>query len=159
MKKIVFGMMLLVTIQCVGGTVEYVKVTVSNSTEYLEISENQICTLMTGGQGAGFEMGTTGVEFGIEPINDDNIPPVSGPGTVRITSTTHQEVYVFKIETKDGVMTPSGSVVIPSDRHGPVQIKLECSSDMVNWIDALPGTYETGASNRFFRIKGLRDDG
>ena len=51
---------------------------------------------------------------------------------------------------------PANSVVIPADSSGPVNIILESSADLVNWNPALPGTYGTTASNRFFRVRAER---
>jgi len=52
-------------------------------------------------------------------------------------------------------MIPVNSVVIPTDASGPVQIILESSADLVNWTSALPGTYGTSATNRFFRVRAV----
>lgn len=52
-------------------------------------------------------------------------------------------------------MIPANAVVIPSDATGPVQIVLESSSDLVNWIPSLPGTYGNTYSNRFFRVRAI----
>lgn len=52
-------------------------------------------------------------------------------------------------------VTPVNSVVIPSDATGNVQIILESSSDLVNWIPSLPGTYGSTYSNRFFRVRAV----
>jgi hypothetical protein len=48
--------------------------------------------------------------------------------------------------------TPANSVVIPSDAMGNVQIVLQSSSDLVNWVPSLPGTYGSTYTNRFFRV-------
>ncbi len=50
---------------------------------------------------------------------------------------------------------PVNTVVIPSDATGPVQIVLESSSDLLNWCSALPGTYGSTYSNRFFRVRAI----
>lgn len=51
--------------------------------------------------------------------------------------------------------TPVNSVVIPSDATGNVQIILESSSDLVNWIPSQAGTYGSTYTNRFFRVRAL----
>ena len=51
---------------------------------------------------------------------------------------------------------PANSVVIPADSSGPVNIILESSADLVNWNPALPGTYGTTSTNRFFRVRAER---
>jgi len=52
-------------------------------------------------------------------------------------------------------MVPVNAVVIPTDAKGPVQIVLESSGDLVNWVSALPGTYGNTYSNRFFRVRAV----
>ena len=54
-------------------------------------------------------------------------------------------------------LIPANAVVIPSDVTGPVQIVLESSSDLLNWTSALPGTYGSTYSNRFFRVRAIAD--
>lgn len=52
--------------------------------------------------------------------------------------------------------TPSTAVVIPEDAAGPVQVVLESSTDLVNWVAANPGTYGSTATNRFFRVRAIQ---
>ena len=52
--------------------------------------------------------------------------------------------------------TPNTGVVIPADSGGPVNIILESSVDLINWIQADPGTYGTSTTNRFFRVRATR---
>ena len=54
-------------------------------------------------------------------------------------------------------IVPSNAVVIPADSAGPVTILLESSSDLVTWNAAIPGTYGTSTTNRFFRVRGIRN--
>lgn len=62
----------------------------------------------------------------------------------------------FKIETPATAnYIPANAVVIPTDATGPVQIILESSADLVNWTSALPGTYGSSATNRFFRVRAV----
>jgi hypothetical protein len=51
---------------------------------------------------------------------------------------------------------PSNAVVIPADSAGPVQVLLESSVDLITWNSALPGTYGTSSTNRFFRVRAVR---
>ena len=69
--------------------------------------------------------------------------PVSTYCTIRITDNPPQ-------------LSPSTAVVIPADASGPVRIILESSPDLLNWTDALPGTYASSSSNRFFRVRAIR---
>ncbi len=54
------------------------------------------------------------------------------------------------------VNIPSNAVVIPADAGGPVQVLLESSTDLITWNAALPGSYGTSTTNRFFRVRTLR---
>jgi len=71
--------------------------------------------------------------------------PLLAPGLVTLT------IFTASAST----MIPVNTVVIPSDATGPVQIILESSADLVNWTSALPGTYGTSATNRFFRVRAV----
>ena len=91
-----------------------------------------------------------------------NLPTIVGPATITLTATCStfglSSVMAFcTIQTTSASsFTPSTSVVIPNDDGGPVTIILESSVDLVNWTSALPGTYGTTSSNRFFRVRAQR---
>lgn len=82
----------------------------------------------------------------------------TGPATVTITNSGLQPCFLTLQTYPDSTaqMTPSTAVVIPNDTNGPVTIILESSTDLVNWTAALPGTYGTTATNRFFRVRASR---
>jgi len=46
--------------------------------------------------------------------------------------------------------------MIPSDSQGPVDIVLESSTDLVDWVQASPGTYGTSSQLRYFRVRAVR---
>ena len=111
-------------------------------------------------------------ESTISAVN--NQPIVIGPATITLTAvvTTHsnqtggnynitgQDNMICTVETNllpanVSSVVPANSVVIPSDATGPVQILLESSSDLVNWIASTPGTYGNTYSNRFFRVRAI----
>jgi hypothetical protein len=98
-----------------------------------------------------------------------NLPIVAGPATITLVnnyasgncSPNLPAVAICTIETS--VLTssftgsvPSTAVVIPNDNGGPVTIVLESSTDLINWTSALPGTYGTTSTNRFFRVRATR---
>jgi hypothetical protein len=62
---------------------------------------------------------------------------------------------VYTPPTNSTSVTPVNSVVIPSDARGNVQIIMESSSDLVNWIPSLSGTYGSTYTNRFFRVRAV----
>ena len=83
---------------------------------------------------------------------------ISGPATVSLSlQTAGGDGFVtFKVFDNVSENTPSTAVVIPTDATGPVNIILESSADLVNWTAALPGTYGTSTTNRFFRVRAVR---
>jgi hypothetical protein len=51
---------------------------------------------------------------------------------------------------------PADAVVIPASETGNVQIILESSADLVNWVASSPGFYSAAsATNRFFRVRAV----
>ena len=82
---------------------------------------------------------------------------VAGPAIITLTSPNGAPTMAtFEVTTSDPQFVPSSSVVIPADSGGPVNIILESSVDLVNWIPANPGTYGTTTTNRFFRVRAQR---
>ena len=69
--------------------------------------------------------------------------------TLEISPTSPGSVPVTNI--------PSNAVVIPADSAGPVTILLESSVDLITWNAANPGTYGTSTTNRFFRVRSIRN--
>ncbi len=97
------------------------------------------------------------------PNNILNPPIVVGPATITLVNTFNSSpaaLAICTIQTSPAIstlnFTPSTSVVIPNHNGGPVTIVLESSVDLVNWISALPGTYGTTSTNRFFRVRATR---
>lgn len=51
---------------------------------------------------------------------------------------------------------PQNTLVIPTDATGNVQIILESSTDLINWVAAAPGTYDSQTTTRrFFRVRAV----
>jgi hypothetical protein len=92
--------------------------------------------------GSGLPITYTGLS-GITLLNNGYANTLSATFTI-LTPSTNYLTY-----------TPANSVVIPSDATGNVQIVLQSSSDLVNWIPSQPGTYGNTYSNRFFRVIAL----
>jgi hypothetical protein len=91
-----------------------------------------------------------------------NLPTVVGPATITLWATNSgytdgSTTFFCTIQTTSSTsFNPSSAVVIPNDSGGPVTVILESSVDLVNWTPALPGTYGTTTSNRFFRVRAQR---
>jgi len=86
-------------------------------------------------------------------------PTVAGPATITVTSVNDGAWGCFcciELISPAAQLMPSTAVVIPSDSGAPVNIVLESSTDLINWIAALPGTYGTSTTNRFFRVRAER---
>ena len=80
-----------------------------------------------------------------------------GPLTVNWASGGYSEPTAITYRIVDNISTSSGTpantVVIPTSANGNVSIILESSTDLVNWTAALPGTYDSSTSKRFFRVR------
>jgi hypothetical protein len=76
-------------------------------------------------------------------LGASSVSPVASIMTFTIT-TPNSQSYL-----------PINTVVIPSDAKGPVQIIMESSSDLVNWVSAVPGIYGSTYTNRFFRVRAV----
>ena len=64
--------------------------------------------------------------------------------------------FTLKLTKQTGAFTPSTAVVIPSDAQGLADIPLESSTNFVDWVQALPGTYGTSSPARYFRVRAVR---
>lgn len=87
-------------------------------------------------------------------------PTVVGPATITLSAivgTGASPIFcTIELTSPAAQLMPSTAVVIPADSGGPVNIILESSVDLVNWTAALPGTYGTTTTNRFFRVRAER---
>jgi len=64
--------------------------------------------------------------------------------------------YRITNPTSAATVVPSNAVVIPTNATGNVQIILESSTDLVNWVNATPGTYGSSTQSRFFRVRAVQ---
>lgn len=93
-----------------------------------------------------------------------NKPILTGPATITVTAydSNYPDDVLCTLsltpqnQTETNQFTPNTGVVIPADSNGPVNIILESSVDLINWIPANPGTYGTTTTNRFFRVRATR---
>lgn len=81
---------------------------------------------------------------------------ISGPAMIYLVNTGNGAFCTVTLDTPCASFTPSTAVVIPADSGGPVNIILESSVDLITWNAALPGTYGTSTTNRFFRVRAQR---
>jgi hypothetical protein len=95
------------------------------------------------------------VILGSTPEDNLNLPSSNFIPVVKGTTLT-----MYRIPNLSGgspssslSMVPNNSVVIPSSYQGNVEIMLETSNDLVEWTQALPGTYNPATSPRFFRVR------
>ncbi len=89
------------------------------------------------------------------------LPTVVGPATISLQPAFRSPSYgwalcTINISSPADSFVPSTAVVIPADSSGPVDIILESSTDLLNWTAALPGTYGTTTTKRFFRVRAQR---
>ncbi|MCL1922227.1 MAG: hypothetical protein FWG50_14340, partial [Kiritimatiellaeota bacterium] len=62
-------------------------------------------------------------------------------------------LFTYEVSSGGSQFQPSTGVVIPEDGVGNVQVIMESSADLVNWTQALPGTYGRTEPKRFFRLR------
>jgi hypothetical protein len=132
------------------------------------LSTNQIVTLDNVGSPAGFANAIVYFNYlngGYTVYNSSgqtNIGlPITYTGLTGISLTNSAGELVYSVSATFTILTPStnaitytpaNSVVIPTDAKGNVQIILQSSSDLVNWVSSMPGTYGSTYTNRFFRV-------
>jgi hypothetical protein len=114
-----------------------------------------ICTLYDGVSLTNF-MGGPPFNYSQDYLNTFRFTGLSNitlhPSTNNNSSSSFLTFTVVTPSTNSVTYTPANSVVIPTDATGNVQIILQSSSDLVNWIPSLPGTYGSTYTNRFFRV-------
>lgn len=85
---------------------------------------------------------------------------VAGPVLIKLrlqyTTPGFPGFCTLRITKQTSLFTPSTAVVSPSDAQGPVDILLESSTNLVDWVQALPGTYGTSSQLRYFRVRAVR---
>jgi hypothetical protein len=85
-------------------------------------------------------------------------PTIAGPATLTLSCSNIYPVFCsVELTGPTEQVMPSTAVVIPADSGGPVNITLESSVDLITWVSALPGTYGTSTTNRFFRVRAQRN--
>jgi len=84
-------------------------------------------------------MANVGIDYG-QYCTNRHPPVICGPASVSISSLIANAMAVLEVSTPEASLTPNGSVVIPADRGGPVNIILESSVDLINWTPAFPIT-------------------
>ena len=130
------------------------------------VPTNVVATVVSSNLGygylqVGFDTNSAFTNSAIFYASNPVVPVVVGPATIALWLGAAQGPEFCTIKTEPNIptspgMTPSTAVVIPADASGPVSIILESSVDLVNWTPALPGTYGTTTTNRFFRVRAQR---
>jgi len=134
-------------------------VTMIGPTNYL-LAANQIITIkgisnITGVQA--FYYNSVNTNYNVVFMNNATIGSIFS-GLTNFSVNGYGSAASFTVETPSTnsfSYIPANAVVIPSDANGPVQIIMESSSDLVNWVSSLPGTYGSQYSNRFFRVRAV----
>ena len=88
---------------------------------------------------------------------------IAGPATVSFewwtaTPGKSQPLFLTYRTTKQvDTFVANTGVVIPADAGGPVSVLLETSTNFVSWTQAQPGTYGVSSSERYFRLRAVRN--
>jgi hypothetical protein len=119
-----------------------------------QIAEDLIGNIpSTRGQVLGPDSGTTG-NYG-SAFAGAVIP---GPAYFYFYSNSTYYFLFQKIKPKSEVTISKTTVVIPFNSVGNVEIKIEKSSDNINWVEALPGTYNTSTQMKIFRVRAIESE-
>ncbi len=86
---------------------------------------------------------------------------VAGPATIYARSGgngTSPAFVTVSITRANSTPTsaPLNTVVIPSDATGSYNVVLESSTDLITWVAANPATYSGITTNRFFRVRVIK---
>ena len=80
---------------------------------------------------------------------------IPGPACIYFYENSVYYLLCKKLNAQNGSSVSSSSVVIPDNLVGNVEIKVEKSSDNINWVEALPGTYNTSTQKNIFRLRAI----
>ena len=121
----------------------------------ITLAANEVATSVFFSTGAVVSVNTGGTFFQFGPADK---PVFAGPASLFLQGASNAKyIATFQIQRATDQFVPSNAVVIPADGLGPVTIILESSTDLLNWTPALPGTYGTTTTNRFFRVRAQRN--
>jgi hypothetical protein len=153
----------------------------SNSTQF-DVKTNTLVQILyfnsstiSDGANGGQETGNASLSAQVNGLTFSSIngSTIAGPATIILTANAmagattaspavskENAICTYTItqinNNNTNQFTPNTGVVIPADSGGPVNIILESSVDLINWIPADPGTYGTTTTNRFFRVRATR---
>ncbi len=137
------------------------------------VRSNEVCKLVGGSISSASSFAPVGCTIGENGstaatiLLQNSIPSVGlsfvGPGQVGISSTNVNVFYAnhfvtFSIARNDDFVGPQNTVAIPADAAGPVTVKMETSTNLVNWVAANPGSYGVSSAMRYFRLRAVRDN-
>jgi len=134
---------------------------VGSKTNSLLVASNEVAQLIAFPNTAATELaiikdGTVFVfNSNVIDANVQNKPIIFvGPATIELRSTSSQQVSLCSFSIESTAFAADKAVVIPQDAKA--NIFLECSTDLVTWNPAAPGTYTNVPSAKFFRIRAER---
>jgi len=68
------------------------------------------------------------------------------------------QFYLYNTQTASTIsVNAKNYVVIPESVSGSVQVILESSADMVDWVATNPGVYSADNTKRFFRVRAVAE--
>lgn len=83
---------------------------------------------------------------------------IPGPAYIYFYENSAYYLLFKKINAQTGSSGHSSIVVIPETPSRNVEVKVEKSSDNVNWVEALPGTYNTSTQKNIFRLRAIEGE-
>lgn len=161
MKLLTLALLCLFTLR---SSADVFSLAVQNGVKTYQVPSNVVATVThvaCNSPNYSIAVTTQGLTLTYSSVNGviTNLPSIAGPATISMNAGLSGGVAMCTMETKSAIpypYSPNSAVVIPNDGGGPVSVSLESSTDMVNWAGCQAGTYSTGVSNRFFRVKASR---
>lgn len=100
------------------------------------------------------------VRVGPDETTRENLPVIAGPATLRALNSSNLNAAFATVSIKRSnenlPSVPAQAVVIPDDGSGDREVRLESSTDLINWTTTQPGVFSSSAVARFFRVRLVR---
>ena len=90
------------------------------------------------------------------PVGAILVGPTNIVAQPAISNDNGSYILIFeKIVSQKNQANSASPIVIPTSTINDVEIKIEHSTDSVNWTECQPGTYNSSTVRRFFRLRAL----
>lgn len=132
------------------------------SQETITLAEGDLATVLFMSSAVNLDVIINGVivRLGSSEATRENLPVIAGPATLRALNFSNLNAALATISIKRAtettpVVSPQ-AVVIPDDGSGDREVRLESSTDLINWTATQPGLFASSSASRFFRVRMVK---